>query len=245
MIRNRHNWLSSYRALWVFENPLRLLAGVLQKTSPPSVRLRTPTGAVTLHLRNFESLKTAFSVFCREDYSVDRVRPLHFLDVGANIGASAVYFLSRNSRNTVHCYEPDAANLEFLRANLAAFGQRARIEELAVGVTSEPLMLFRSADGKYSSTLPHANTVAIQKVETHAFADVLREVRRMGWPTLVKLDVEGAERALIASIDFADYPNVERLVCESTDCAALISRRHVRSVRNGYIEDLQFLPSTA
>ena len=71
MIRNRHNWLALYRALWVFSNPVQFAWSLLRKSAPPQVRLRTPTGAVTLHLRNFESLKTAFSVFCRGDYHTE------------------------------------------------------------------------------------------------------------------------------------------------------------------------------
>jgi len=244
MIRNRHNWRALYRALWVFENPVRFIASLLWRSAPKTLRLRTPTGSVTLELRNFESLKTVFSVFCREDYRIGGERALHFLDVGANVGISAVYFLSRHSRNTVRCYEPDSGNLDFLRENLAPFGARARIVERAVGITRDDLLLYRSADGKYSSTVASSEAIAIQRIEADAFADVLAEVQGIGWPSVVKLDVEGIERQLIAAIDFSNYPHVERLFCESTDCGELIRRRHVRSLRNGYVEDLRFLPGT-
>jgi FkbM family methyltransferase len=244
VIRNRHNWRALYRALWVFENPVRFVVSLLRRSAPRRLRLRTPTGRVTLRLRNFESLKTVFSVFCREDYRIGSERPLHFLDIGANVGISAVYFLSRHSRNTVRCYEPDSGNLEFLRENLEPFGARARVEEKAVGTTRDDLLLYRAADGKYSSTLPSPDAIAVQRIQADAFADVLAEVQVMGWPSVVKLDVEGIERQLIAAIDFANYSNVERLFCESTDCGELIRRRHVRQVRNGYVEDLRFLPAT-
>ena len=243
MIRNRHNWMALYRALWVFANPLQFFVGVLRHAAPARVRLRTPTGSVTLRLRNFESLKTVFSVFCREDYGIGGERPLHFLDIGANIGISVVYFLTRHPGNSARCYEPDSGNLEFLRENLASYGVRACLVEKAVGTAHGELTLYRAADGKYSSTLAITEAIAVQRIEADAFADVLAEVRGTGLPSVVKLDVEGIERELIASIDFADYPNIERLFCESTECGELIRRRHVRSLRNGYVEDLRFLPS--
>jgi FkbM family methyltransferase len=243
MLRNVHNWRSLYRAARVFSNPMRLAGGVLRRRAPSHLRLHTPTGPLLLRTRNFESLKTAFSVFCREDYGVAGDRPLHFLDVGANIGISATYFLTRHPANTVTCYEPDVGNLECLRENLLQFGGRARIEPRAVGVTRGSVMLYRADDGKYSSTIAFGAAIARQSVAADAFADVLSETRGVEHPTVIKLDVEGVERDLIGAIDFANFPNVERLFCESTDCGELIHRRHLRTVRNGYVEDLRFLPA--
>jgi FkbM family methyltransferase len=168
-----------------------------------------------------------------------------FLDVGANVGVSAVYFLSRNVHNTVHCYEPDSANLEFLQRNLDVFGSRATIHQKAVGTAAGSVDLFRSEDGKYSSTLAIDQAVAVQRVACVAFADVLAAHRGSDRPVVLKLDVEGIERELIAHTDFTAHPHVVRLFCESTDCSPLIARQHVRSLRNGYVEDLRFLPGTA
>ncbi|HEU4778887.1 MAG TPA: FkbM family methyltransferase [Steroidobacteraceae bacterium] len=244
MIRNSHNWTALYRALWVFANPVQFAWSVLRRSAPASVRLRTPTGTVTLNLRNFESLKTAFSVFCREDYRTETDRSFVFLDVGANVGISAVYFLTRNGRNTVRCYEPDSANLEFLTANLDAFGARATVHAMAVGTTTGTVTLYCSEDGKYTSTLASHHAVVVQRVPCVAFGDVLAALRRCDWPVIVKLDVEGIERELIGYTDFAAHPHVTRLFCESTDCSSLIARRHIRSLRNGYVEDLRFLSGT-
>lgn len=244
MIRNFHNWTALYRALWVFANPVEFAYSVIRRSAPPQIRLRTPTGAVTLTLRNFESLKTVFSVFCRQDYYTETERPFAFLDVGSNVGISAVYFLTRNGRNTVRCYEPDSANLQFLIANLEVFGARAAIHAKAVGIAAGSVTLYCSADGKYTSTLPSNHATDVQRVPCDAFVDALSAMRECNWPVIVKLDVEGIERELIGHTDFAAHPHVARLVCESTDCSPLISRRHSRSLRNGYVEDLRFLSST-
>jgi FkbM family methyltransferase len=241
VIRNSHNWLALYRALWVFSNPVLFAWSVLRRSAPARVRLRTPTGAVILRLRNFESLKTVFSVFCREDYRTEIDRAFVFLDVGANVGISAAYFLTRNDRNTAHCYEPDSANLEFLRANLGIFGTRASLHAMAVGTTAGVVTLHCSEDGKYSSIRAITHAVTEYQVPCEAFGDVLAAMRSSNSPVVVKLDVEGIERELITAVDFADYPNVARLFSESIDCGELIQRRHVRSVRNGYVEDLRFV----
>ncbi|MES1263750.1 MAG: hypothetical protein ABUL69_05295, partial [Peristeroidobacter soli] len=132
MLRNRHDRQALFRALWVFENPLRVAFCLWRRNAHGHLCLRTPAGRVTLYLRSFEDLETLVSVFCREDYRVARDRPLHFLDIGARTGISAVYFLTRNSLNTVRCYEPDRRNLKLLRENPAEFGARASIVEGAV-----------------------------------------------------------------------------------------------------------------
>ena len=123
--------------------------------------------------------------------------------------------------NTVHCYEPDNGNLEFLRDNLAPSVRAPVSTERAVGTARGHVTLYRSADGKYSSTLAiERRGRRAARRGRDAFADVLAEVRRQRLPSIVKLDVEGIERDLIATIDFADHPHVERLFCESTDCGA-------------------------
>jgi FkbM family methyltransferase len=240
LLLNPLNWLALFRALYVFEKPLQLARAMLRRTAPESVVIHTPIGPLTVALRNFESLRTLFSIFCRLDYRTHPSEVNHFLDVGANVGIASLYFLSRNSENTVSGYEPDSANLDFLRRNLHNFAARATIHEYAVGVSAEDTVLYRSADGKYSSLLASERAVFPQQVATKAFADVLTSADAGHLPVVVKLDVEGMETSLVSSIRFQNYTRVVRLISESTECSELVTRPHRRTLRSGYVEDLRF-----
>ena len=64
---------------------------------------------------------------------------------------------------------------------------------------------------------------------------------RTSLPAVVKLDVEGMEVPLVENVDFEQHRNVRRLICDSTDCARRVKRAHRLEVRNGYVEDLEFI----
>jgi FkbM family methyltransferase len=238
---NRFNWVAALRACRIFADPLPVFIGLLRQSTPTTVRVRTPIGQIELKLRNFESLKTLFSIFCRQDYLVSGKSPALFLDIGANIGLASAYFLSRNPGNVVHCFEPDLANLAYLRENLAAFRGRATISDHAVHISSGATVLYRSADGKHSSLHLTERAVIPQHTVTRMFADILAEIALVGLPTIIKLDVEGTEGDLVQSVKFEDYPFIRRMMIEGTSYAHLISRPHTRTLRNGYIDDLNFI----
>ena len=234
------NWLGLLRALWVFANPFKFFAAVLCRRVPVSLAVRTPTGIITLTLRNFDSLRTLFSIFCRKDYETPSSRPFSFYDIGANIGLAAAYFLSRNLNSQVRCFEPDETNLDWLHRNLEPFSGRATIINCAVTLRTGEAMLYRADDGRHSSMRQSEIAKAQQKVSTLSFNELLTETWGSNLPIVVKLDVEGLENELVASAKFENHPRLSRLVCESTTCSTLITRPHRRVVRNGYIEDLRF-----
>lgn len=242
MLFNPYNWAALSRAPSVFEDFGAAARAFTSGKAPDTVCVATPTGPVTVALRNAESLKTVFSVFCREDYASPADQPFGFLDLGANIGVAALYFLSRHAGNRIRCYEPDAANLPFLHRNLAPYGSRAEIVEHAVGPDAGTAILFRSEDGKYSSLIEAEGGDAQQATDVDAFRDVLAATRALPAPVVVKIDIEGLEPELVRSVDWGDYPWISRIVTESLECSALIARPHDRKVRNGYVEDLRFIP---
>jgi FkbM family methyltransferase len=241
LLRNRYNWLGLLRACSVITNPLKFLLGLARRRAPETLAVRTPTGTITLALRNFESLKTLFGVFCRDDYATASDRAFFFFDIGANVGFASAYFLSRHPKNRVCCFEPDETNLPWLNRNLAAFAGRATIINRAVATESGETVLYRAETGKHSAL--YANDIATipQKVASSGFGEVLAASAPDALPTVVKLDVEGVEEELIKSVKFENYPQLQRLLCESTTCSQLITRPHRRALRNGYIEDLSFV----
>lgn len=240
-VYNLYNWASFFRIFIIFVNPLKFTLDVLRKKAPEKLLVRTPTGIIHVSLRNFESLKTLFSIFCRQDYFTDVNQPYFFIDIGANIGIAAVYFLTRNKDNSVVCYEPDPANLPYLRQNLDAFGPRATIVPCGVSVNQGNAVLYRSVDGKYSSLIQSDLAAHPETVSLKAFNDILQAQPAGASPAVVKLDVEGIEVDLVKCASFENYPYVRRLVCESLECSQWVTRPHTRIVRTGYVEDLRFI----
>ena len=241
MIRNKFNWSVLTRVFYVFVNPWKFFVAVIFRKAPREMTVRSPSGNLTISLRNFESLKTLFSVFCRGDYFTTKKSAGLFLDVGANIGIASVYFLSRHPGSSCVCVEPDLENLEYLRRNMLRFGARFEIIDHAVDVRPGERTLYRSSDGKYSSLLPSERATIPQKVKAESFDGLLKRVSDRKMPVIVKLDVEGIEVDLVKSVELDRHQQVRRLVCESTECACWISRKHRVIVRNGYIEDIEFL----
>jgi len=240
VIGNRYNWRALPRALLVIRNPFRLFLALVQRRALAELSVRTPTGPLRLELRNFESLKTLYSIFCREDYPVSKSNPHIFIDIGANIGLASAYFLSRNVNNSVICFEPDSANLDYLTRNLATFAGRTTIVERAVATQAGATVLYQSADGKHSSLVPSALAQTPQPVFACSFAKVLRRTAQESRPTVVKLDVEGMELELVRSVSFLEYRHVHRLICDHQGIAAWVERPHCRTLRSGYVDDLSF-----
>lgn len=244
MLGNRYNWRALPRALSVFSNPLLFLWHASKGTFPSEIGVRSPTGRLTIGLRNYESLKTCFSVFAREDYKTPVDRSFAVLDLGANIGVAALYFLSRNRSNRVRCYEPDPSNLELLRRNLEPFADRVEIIDKAVAPSGGTGTLYRAVDGKHSSLREEVavfNGFAAEvQTDLVAFDDVLRGVAAEDRDVLVKMDVEGVEPDLVRSVNFADYPHVRRMLIESARCSVLVERPHRRTLRIDSIEDIEF-----
>ena len=72
---------------------------------------------------------TVNEVFCRQDYGADAsIRAV--VDVGSNIGISALYFLTRSPDCRAWLYEPVPRNVERLRGNLAGYEDRYALREV-------------------------------------------------------------------------------------------------------------------
>src|SRR5678816_1726198 len=77
----------------------------------------------------------------RGEYNVsyDRPNPV-ILDVGANIGTFAIWASYRWPGSTIHCYEPMPDNFAMLKNNVAQFGDRVTIHNVAIGDPSHKEM---------------------------------------------------------------------------------------------------------
>jgi FkbM family methyltransferase len=71
------------------------------------------------------------------------------VDVGSNIGLSALYFLTRPSRPYCFLYEPDPRNTARLRDNVARFADRWELAEAAVAARPGRVRFATEPTGRY------------------------------------------------------------------------------------------------
>lgn len=202
----RH-WLALGRILSVFTDPATGLRRYLMTSGsyPWRPELRTPIGTARPTLHSFHDVRTVNEVFCRQDYG-DGDGATVVVDLGANIGISALFFLTRRPDCRVHCFEPDPKNVSRLTENLSAFADRVEIHPLAVMPAAGRVTFVAEPSGRYGHVdrgpidLARDDETRID-VEAVAIADALRTVLNAeGHIDVVKIDTEGNEPDLVAAI---------------------------------------------
>jgi FkbM family methyltransferase len=180
---------------------------------PRSVELRTPTGRCDIQLYSPADLSTLNLIFCRQDYYTPKNLSV-VVDIGSNIGISALYWLSRNNGSIVYCYEPAPISYERLLSNLHPYGRRIVPHRLAVSDFSGTASLGLEESGVYSSLdLRTSNHVECQVVHIN---DLLETVlTKHGQIDVLKIDSEGHELQTIMAISPQFW---KRIRCLNTDC---------------------------
>jgi FkbM family methyltransferase len=150
-----------------------------------------------------------FTAFLRATLPPDGV----FVDVGANVGLFTVIGALATSRGRVIAYEPVPELLELLRANVQLnwLAGRVTIRDVAVAeragkrpFTFDPTMQI------LGGIVP--DEIANTNVDVVALDDDLEHLERIN---LVKIDVEGAEPAVLAGMDrLLRSGRVDRISCE-------------------------------
>jgi FkbM family methyltransferase len=215
------NYLALARMFRVCRDPLDVARRYFLGggTYPHRCELRTPVGGVSATVYSHHDVWTVVEVFCRGDYRVGREIEVA-VDVGSNIGISALYFLTRNSACRTYLYEPDPRNAERLRRNLEAFSDRWTLHEAAVGPTAGSVEFGREETGRYGAV--GAQTEDVIRVECVAVNDLLEDIlSREGAVDVLKVDTEGLETATIAAISPELLEGIRTIYFESESPARL------------------------
>ena len=166
---------------------------------PHACRLRTPQGVVAPTLFSPHDMWTVNEVFCRRDYGDDRDARV-VVDIGSNIGISAIYFLTRNSDCRVWLYEPVPRNVARLRANLVAFAERYTLREAAVAPVAGRLSFGVEDSGRYGGV--GVDTGVTIEVSGAGINEIVGEVLETE-PAIdvLKIDTEGSELKLLGALE--------------------------------------------
>lgn len=166
-------------------------------TYPHRCEVRTPLRTVAPTLHSQHDMITLNEIFCREDYRVGTEAEI-VVDIGSNIGISALYFLTRSARARAWLYEPVPRNAERLRENLSGFDDRWRLEQVAVADREGEEVFSIEPTGRYGGLgAEHAESIPVR---VRHIDDVLREVLEAE-PRIdvLKLDTEGVEARTLAA----------------------------------------------
>jgi FkbM family methyltransferase len=208
----------NYAALWrsrrVYPHPLdgarRYFLG--RGNYPCVFEVRTPAGVVAPTLYHPHDMFTVNEVFCREDYAAGPGLRIA-VDLGSNIGISALYFLTRDPAARVWCYEPVPVNADRLEDNLAAYRDRVTLERAAVADRAGRVRFGVEESGRYGGIGRDTG----QEIEVDCLgindvlAGVLSKVDRID---LLKVDTEGAELATVRAIAPEHLDRIETIYLE-------------------------------
>ena len=143
------------------------------------------------------------SIFAGKDYpilSLPDYAPNLILDIGANIGATALYFHSYFPDARIHCYEPSKESYQYLRENTKCFGN-IHTHPYGLFDRSCELPLYTGLDHSAASSITRNNTTngrseavrlvrASEELMSHAATRV----------SIVKLDTEGCEVPILRDL---------------------------------------------
>jgi len=165
-------------------------------------RYPLPIGEVRLLLRDNRGadLFIHSEVFEHESYRLPVQQPTTILDLGANIGLSAVYFARLFPGACLACVEPVPENLRILDQNLRwncvsaeVFAAAADIKDGTVTMARHPMDYghkIAASDGLPSAMQFEAKAITVPSL-----------LRKLGWNRigLLKIDIEGHETTLLST----------------------------------------------
>jgi FkbM family methyltransferase len=155
-----------------------------------------------------------------------------FWDIGANNGAILFQIVNKLPKARFVAIEPQPELVKQLIHNTAS-DDRCQIFQVAVG-TEEKIASLYIPDGNYgaaSFVRPHAQAKLVSvKIET---AETIKIRSGLGWPTLVKMDVEGYEPHVIRSLQPAfESHSIKCCIFENKQYNDYDQEEHLREIRS-------------
>jgi FkbM family methyltransferase len=139
------------------------------------------------------------------DLRAQGIQPRTVLDVGANVGQFAVAASCLFDAAAVHCFEPALDCVTRLRRNVAKLSN-VTVHPVALGEIPGEATFYFNSHSHSSSTLPlapghkeafpDASLIATSRVPVSTL-DAELDGQRLKAPVLLKIDVQGAETAVL------------------------------------------------
>ena len=179
-----------FRARWLL---IRERLGDTRK-----VRLRFAGHKHFLRLNTTDPL-VWYSVFQQQDYGAPLpFEPRTIVDAGAYTGLSAIYFANRYPCSRIIAVEPDESNFRLLLKNIRDYENITPVQA-ALWCEDTDVSLYARAQGHWASSLiPDAERSGIACSVQGIRMETLMDRFGLQRVDLLKLDVEGAEKEILA-----------------------------------------------
>ena len=212
---SRPSYVAATNMLRVYRRPAQLMYRYVLNAGryPDRVAVRTPLGTVYPTLYSSHDLLTLNEVFCRLDYAASPAARV-VVDIGSNIGISALYVRTRHVAVVCHLFEPVPSNVQRLHANLESFRGRYRLQEVAVAELAGTTTFSVEPTGRYGAI----GTEWPEQIEVPCVSinDALRSVlEKAPEIDILKIDVEGLEVRLTQAIDPDLRGRIRRIYLEA------------------------------
>jgi len=191
---------------------LQLVRIRLTGTAQTRYVLRIPQYPHPIFIRGGQSSDAValYEVLVTQEYALTTLlhSPAFIVDGGANVGMASLYFLNQYPTARVIAVEPDAANLELCRMNLAPYGNRVTLIHGAIW-KSEGRLTLETGQQEWVSRVREDESGSIE-----AFTMQSLIARGDGKVDLLKLDIEGSEREVFGPDAQEWLPSVQNIAIE-------------------------------
>lgn len=144
------------------------------------------------------------------------VEPKVILDIGGNIGVTALYYANRYPEATIYSFEPVPSNYELLAKNTASFSN-IKTFPFGLGNSNETLTIYPSSDewnhGGFTLHQVKAKSVDGQVITVRNINEVLKELG-IEEVDLIKIDTEGAEHDILTALDEGTLKKAQWIIGE-------------------------------
>lgn len=137
------------------------------------------------------------------------------IDCGGNIGLSVIWFARKFPQAKIFVVEPDQANLEILKLNVASFKERAVILEGGIWNEDGYLQIINPDAGPSAYRVqPSHPADTSNTIRCHTINEICKMANTSN-PLIVKVDIEGSQKHLF--FDNTDWVNRTDLITLELD----------------------------
>lgn len=166
-----------------------------QKAKPTHYLLDLPNAPRATMLRTHAGdLNILYEIYWQKAYDLPQLRNDQFrtvLDVGANVGLAALFFLQRFPISRLLCVEPEPANFALLESNLR--GTPAVTVQAALAATDGTVRIDSSPQA-YNAKISPDTGAAVPAMSMRR----LLASQNLAWVDLLKIDIEDYEQQVFA-----------------------------------------------
>ena len=232
-----HNFRLNRTAKRIFSNPTIYLDALKRQDGGTSL-IQMRDGLKFEIRRNHDDAAVLAEVFLDKDYAHGIPLPPDniVIDIGGYIGDFAIYAVKHLGARKVFTIEPSPDNWALLTTNIRLNGLEGRIVPIQAAVTDgQPIKLDLGARNQ-ARVSAYYGTNTLTEVPGVSL-DIIRKQYELTEIHLLKLDCEGGEYEILATISDETLACVRNIVFEFHEIEGFASRLHAikdRLVRSGF-----------